>query len=94
MKDLEILRTEIDAIDLELIRLFETRMNVVLDIAAYKLANRQPVFNADREQQVLDKCCALLENKDYSESACQWMQTTMALSRAEQDKYIKARQGS
>lgn len=94
MKDLPTLRAEIDAIDRELVRLFEARMNVVLGVAAYKLANNLPILNAGREQQVLDKCCALLENKDYSESVSQWMQTTMALSRAEQDKYIKSHQES
>lgn len=89
MKDLETLRAEIDVIDRELVRLFEARMNVVLGVAAYKLANNLPILNAGREQQVLDKCCALLENKGYGDALCQWMQTTMALSRAEQDRYIK-----
>lgn len=93
MKDLETLRAEIDAIDRELVRLFEARMNVVLGVTAYKLAHGLPILNAGREQQVLDKCRALLENKDYSEALCQWMQTTMALSRAAQDTFIKEHQG-
>ena len=70
MKDLETLRTEIDEIDRELVRLFEARMNVVLNVAAYKLENGLPILNAGREQQVLDKCCALLENKGYSGALC------------------------
>ena len=92
MKDLNELRAEIDTIDRELVRLFEVRMEVVLGVAAYKLANGLPILNAGREQQVLDKCCALLQNKAYSEALCQWMQTTMALSRAEQDRYIQQHQ--
>lgn len=58
MKDLETLCAKIDAIDRELVRLFEARMNVVLGVAAYKLAHGLPILNAGREQQVLDKCCA------------------------------------
>ena len=92
MKDLNELRAEIDTIDRELGRLFEARMEVVLGVAAYKLANGLPILNAGREQQVLDKCCALLQNKAYSGALCQWMQTTMALSRAEQDRYIQQHQ--
>lgn len=92
MKDLSTLRAEIDAIDRELVRLFESRMDVVLNVAAYKLANGLPVLNTGREQQVVDKCCALLENKDYADAVCQWMQTTMALSRAAQERYITLQQ--
>ena len=93
MKDLETLRSEIDEIDRDLVRLFEARMNVVLGVAAYKLENHLPILNAGREQQVVDKCCALLENKDYCDALSEWMKTTMALSRAEQDRYIKQKQG-
>ena len=39
MNELENLREKIDAIDKEMIALFEKRMDVVADIAAYKIKN-------------------------------------------------------
>ena len=40
MNELENLRERIDTIDKELIALFEERMNVVNDIAEYKIKNK------------------------------------------------------
>ena len=45
MNELENLREKIDAIDKEMIALFEKRMDVVADIAAYKIKNNLPVLN-------------------------------------------------
>jgi monofunctional chorismate mutase len=88
MKDLQELRTEIDEIDRQLVALFEKRMNTVTQVAQYKLANNIPVLNSGREQQVIDKCVALLENKDYTEALTEWMQTTMSLSRTAQTNFL------
>ncbi|EHO52027.1 hypothetical protein HMPREF9099_01563, partial [Lachnospiraceae bacterium oral taxon 082 str. F0431] len=45
MNELENLRERIDTIDKELITLFEERMNVVNDIAEYKINNNLPILN-------------------------------------------------
>jgi len=50
---LQELRTKIDAIDQDLIRLFESRMDVAAEIAAYKLENNLPVLDAARERDKL-----------------------------------------
>ena len=89
MKDLQELRKEIDEIDSQLIALFEKRMDTVLHVAEYKLAHDLPVLNAGREQQVIDKCIALLRNKDYSEAVTEWMNTTMSLSRGIQTRFLE-----
>jgi len=46
---LETLREKIDKIDNDLIRLFEERMNVVTEIAAFKKSNSLPVLDNKRE---------------------------------------------
>jgi len=46
---LETLREKIDQIDNDLIRLFEERMNVVTEIAAFKKSNSLPVLDNKRE---------------------------------------------
>ena len=48
-------RKEIDRIDGELMKLFEERMNVVLDVARYKKENNMGIFHKDRENQVIEK---------------------------------------
>lgn len=52
---LEEIRSEIDNIDHELVSLFQMRMNLVGEVANYKIANGIPVFNPAREQEILDK---------------------------------------
>ena len=49
MNELENLREKIDTIDKEMIALFEKRMDIVADIAAYKIKNNLPVLNQNRE---------------------------------------------
>ncbi len=53
--DLQEIRKEIDAIDVQLQRLFEERMQLCKEVAAYKKAHDMPVFQADREEQILEK---------------------------------------
>lgn len=51
--NLEELRTKIDEIDEELIKLFEKRMDVAGEIAEFKRGNDMPVLSAPRERQKL-----------------------------------------
>ena len=55
MGDLTEYRNRIDAIDRKITALFEERMDVVLDVARYKLAHNLEVFQGTREAQVLEK---------------------------------------
>ncbi|MBO5421040.1 MAG: chorismate mutase [Clostridia bacterium] len=62
------LRNEIDAIDDELVRLFEKRMNTAAAIADYKRANGLAVSDRGRERQVINKVTAKVapEFSDYT----------------------------
>ncbi len=53
--ELKDIRVEIDKLDRQIQSLFEQRMNLCLDVARYKQAHQMEVFQADREQQVLDR---------------------------------------
>ena len=55
MKDLKTCREEIDAIDKEIIALFEKRMHVSKDVITYKLAHDMQIFQKDREKEVIQK---------------------------------------
>ena len=92
MDELELLRQQIDGIDRQLVSLFEQRMQTALQVARYKREKGLPVLNAGREQQVLDKCVAALDDKSLAEPLRQWMQTAMALSRQAQEEYLRQEQ--
>lgn len=65
MNKLETARSEIDAIDLQMARLYEKRLQAVEDVIAYKKENAIPVFDGARETQVIEKNVARLENEHY-----------------------------
>lgn len=57
------LRLEIDKIDNELVRLFEQRMSVAAQIAEYKIENKLPVFDPQREREKLHSIASMLPLK-------------------------------
>ncbi len=59
--DLDQLREQINNIDKELLELFEKRMNVCLDVAKYKIQNDLPVFQTQREEQIIKKIRSMSE---------------------------------
>ena len=55
MKDLNEIRKEINEIDEQLVKLFVRRMKCTKDVGEYKKANNIPVYNEDREREILDR---------------------------------------
>lgn len=92
MNELENLREKIDSIDKEMIALFEKRMDIVADIAAYKIKNNLPVLNQNREDIVISKVKAIVKNKDYTDSAIDFIKDIMEISKKFQQKLISEKQ--
>lgn len=92
MNKLEDLRCSIDKIDEKLIKLFEERMNVVLDVAKYKKENNIPVLNSKREQQVLDKIGRCLNDPKYKKFAEEFMKSIMNISKDMESSFIENKQ--
>ena len=88
MKDLTVLRAEIDVIDRQLVALFEQRMAVTEQVGRYKLANGIPVLDRSREEQVLAGKVALMEDKSLSEDVTDLFEAIMAISRRQQQKLL------
>lgn len=94
MKTLEACRAEIDAIDAQLIRLFEQRMQVSRDVAAYKQAHYMDILDASREQAVLDSRAAQISEDVLRQPAREFFSALMRLSREEQARFLSdSRQG-
>ena len=64
--DIDDYRNRIDEIDKEITKLFEERMDTVINIANYKKDNNLPIFNRDREDEVIEKNVGYLKNNDYA----------------------------
>lgn len=89
MADLDDYRVRIDEIDKEITKLFEERMNVVLNVAKYKMDNNLPIFNKGREDEVIEKNIGYLENKDYAGELKEFYNDLMEVSRHLQDRKMK-----
>ncbi|WP_294155426.1 prephenate dehydratase [uncultured Clostridium sp.] len=86
MADLDDYRMQIDEIDKEITKLFEERMNVVLNVAKHKMDNNLPIFNRGREDEVIEKNINYLENKDYAGELKDFYNDLMAVSRQLQNR--------
>ncbi len=73
------IRDEIDQIDKQIIELFSKRMDCSKKVAQYKMENSMPIFNSDREMQVLDQ--VEVNAGEYGGSARLLYSTIMELSR-------------
>jgi len=62
MNKLEECRLKIDAIDNEIIRLYEERMKAVKDVAEYKIENGLEVLDSSREKTMLEKNSLKISN--------------------------------
>lgn len=90
MVDLGELRSEIDDIDRELVKLFEKRMEIALRIADYKRENNIPIFNGDREKEVIRKNLMHLKNKELKYEVEEFFNSIFNISRALQTKNISS----
>ncbi len=86
--DIKDLRNEIDSIDAQLTELFSKRMETAAQIAKYKQENNLPVFNREREREVLNSVTANVpeEFEVYTKTL---YQTIFDLSRSYQRRLIK-----
>ncbi len=63
--NLENYRKQLDEIDKELSKLFESRMEVVENVRKYKKQNNLPIYDKNREQKMANSNANLIKNKDF-----------------------------
>ncbi len=89
MRELREIRQDLDRVDGEMVRLFEKRMGLALEVAQYKAAHGLPVLDASREEQVLASRVAMLRSPAWTSQTRTLFQQLMALSRAAQEDWLK-----
>lgn len=87
---LEKQRAEIDAIDREIVALFERRMQVVVDVARIKKENGIAILDASREKEVIAKVQSYLKDDHLKEELAEVYETLMKVSKDYQLKQMKA----
>lgn len=85
---LEKQRAEIDAIDREIVALFERRMQVVVDVARIKKENGIAILDANREKEVIAKVQSYLKDVTLKEELAEAYETLMKVSKDYQKKRI------
>ena len=85
---LEKQRAEIDAIDREIVALFERRMQVVVDVARIKKENGIAILDASREKEVIAKVQSYLKDDHLKEELAEAYETLMKVSKDYQKKRI------
>lgn len=86
--DINEARAKIEIIDKEMARLFEERMACSKAIAEYKKANNMPIFDAVREQQLLEKNSGYIESDIMKGYYKDYLQAVMDVSKSYQKNII------
>ena len=67
MNKLEEARILIDEIDSQIIDLFEKRMNAIIEVIKYKIANNMPVLDSSREVIMYEKNLKKIKNEQFKQ---------------------------
>ncbi len=82
------LRQQIDQVDQDMTALFEKRMSLALAIARYKAKEHLPVYDHQREQQVIEKNIGYLSDPDLAAELEDFYQKLMDISKDIQNRHL------
>jgi chorismate mutase/prephenate dehydratase len=91
--DLGQLRDELDVIDRQIVELYERRMDVCSQVAAYKIENGKRVFDKEREKQKLETVAGLTHNEFNARGIKDLFEQIMSISRKLQYQMITEHNG-
>lgn len=92
--DLSELRDTLDDIDRQIVALYEKRMDVCEQVAAYKIETGKRVFDKEREQQKLKTVSELVHNEFHARGIRELFEQIMAISRKLQYQMIAEQKGT
>ncbi|MCR5786239.1 MAG: chorismate mutase [Acholeplasmatales bacterium] len=89
MNKLESARLIINECDKEMIELFKKRMRAAEMVASYKKENNLPVLDLSREEAIINKNIALLNDKEFEEYYLEFFKTMLKVSKDYQTKLME-----
>ena len=84
MDKLMLSREKINKIDEQMARLFAERMEAVREVAEFKAERKLPIFDASREEQIIDKNSAFIDNESIKAHYINFLKNNMEISRSYQ----------
>ena len=81
MKDLTTSRESINKIDKEIAKLFEERMNLCKDIAEYKKENSLPIYDANREDSLINNNLNLINDENIKPYYVSFLKSLLNVSK-------------
>ncbi len=87
-RNLAEIRQDINKTDDAMAKLFEKRMELAAEVAAYKKANNLPIYDAEREGQVLQRGMQRIEKTELQSYYFGFQKNLMELSRKYQSKLL------
>lgn len=84
MKDLQEIRKDIDAIDRQIVELYEERMELTTQVADYKISTGKQVFDAEREVSKLNTVAQMAHSDFTSHGVRELFEHIMSMSRKKQ----------
>lgn len=88
MNELEKARKIINEIDEQMAKLFEKRMTAASIVAEYKREHALPIFDASRENQLVEKNSAFIDDEIIKEYYVNFLKDTMDISKKYQSRLI------
>lgn len=88
MTDLDQARQAINQADREIARLFEQRMDAVAQVAEYKKQHGIPVEDTTREEHIVRKNAAYIENEEYRSYYVSFLRSAIDLSKSMQHRLL------
>lgn len=92
--DLLELRNELDCIDRQMVELYEKRMAVCEQVAAYKIETGKRVFDKEREEQKLKAVSAMTHNEFNAYGVKELFEQIMSMSRKLQYRLLTEHQST
>lgn len=93
MRELQEIRPEIDAIDAQMVELFEKRMSLCEEVARYKIATGKKVLDRKREEEKLQALRVMADSEFNGHCVVELFSQIMAMSRKMQYQML-AEQGA
>lgn len=89
LPDLEPLRRQIDDVDRQLLELLRERVRLVLEVGELKQQHGSPVYDPERERQVLDRLAQSAEPPLDAETARRIFERIIDESRSQEQRHVQ-----
>lgn len=89
MDSIETIRKKINDIDREIAKLYEERMELMKDVAQFKIENKKPILDLEREKKVIQNNSSYINNPDLRPLYVEFIQFIMDQGKSIQENIVE-----